>query len=124
MLTCFALAALAAAATADIPALAREVEADARALTRQTEINPAFTLALEDFSDDSMALSDALRAQGLTSDLPCIFKGISEDSRARIAEFHEADTATERAMAWSGLRALLDDAILLAPMAVEAAGAE
>ncbi len=121
MLTCFALAALATAATADIPSLAREVESDARALTLRKEITPEFAGALTDFSADAMALSDALRASGLTTDLPCIFRGISEDSHVRIAELEAAQTANDRALAWSGLRGLLYDAILLAPMAAEAA---
>lgn len=121
MLTCFALATLAATSLTDIPSLAVEVETGARALTAQTEVTPDFIAQLEDFSGDSMRLSNALRAAGVTQDLPCIFRGISEDAHDRMAEFAAADDAAERAEAFNGLRALLDDAILLAPMATSAA---
>lgn len=120
MLTCLAMA-LGVAALADIPALATEVETDARVLTAQTEMSPAFLTGLEDFSTDAMALSDALRASGVTQDLPCIFRGISEDAHERVAEFQAAGTAAERDEAFTSLRALLDDAILMAPMAAGAA---
>ena len=124
MLTCLVAAAtLAATATADIPSLAAEVETGARALTAQTEITPAFLTGLDEFSTDAMALSTALRAAQVEQDLPCIFRGISEDSHERVAEFQAADTQVERDMAFAGLRALLDDAILIAPMAAEAATA-
>ena len=129
MLTCLAaVAALATTATAnipaDIPSLAAEVETGARALTAQTEITPAFLTGLNEFSADAMALSDALRAAHVEQDLPCIFRGISEDSHERVAEFQAANTTVERDMAFAGLRALLDDAILIAPMAAQAATAE
>ncbi len=121
MLTCIALATLAAAHLTEIPALAHEVETEARALTIQTEITPAFFTDLEDFSADAMLLSTSLREAGVTQDLPCIFRGISEDAALRVAEFHAADDEAERLSAWIGLRVLLDDAILLAPMAAGAA---
>jgi hypothetical protein len=125
MLTCLVAAAtLAATATADIPSLAAEVEAEARALTAQSEINPAFLAGLDEFSADAMTLSHALRAANVEQDLPCIFRGISEDSHERVAEFQAADSAEERDMAFAGLRALLDDAILIAPMAAQAVAAQ
>lgn len=121
MLTCLAMA-LAVVSLGDIPALAAEVEADARTLTAQTEVTPDFLVQLNDFSAESMQLSDSLRAAGVTEDLPCIFRGISEDSHTRAAEMQDASlTAAARADAFAGLRALLDDAILLAPMAATAA---
>ncbi|MGE0597088.1 MAG: hypothetical protein AB7P07_12045 [Hyphomonadaceae bacterium] len=123
MLACLALAFTALTLT-DIPGLAQEVEADARALTAQTEMTPAFLAGLEDFSADAMQLSDALRSAGVTQDLPCIFRGISEDAHARAAEFQAASDSGARDHAFAELRALLDDAILLAPMAAEAANAE
>ncbi|MDX2276971.1 MAG: hypothetical protein NW206_16090 [Hyphomonadaceae bacterium] len=58
----------------------------------------------------------------MTEDLPCIFRGISEDAHARAAEMQDATLSpAARADAFTGLRALLDDAILLAPMAATAA---
>ncbi|GAM98489.1 hypothetical protein U91I_02122 [alpha proteobacterium U9-1i] len=114
--------ALAGAVTlSEIPTLAAEVEGDARALAAQTEVNATFIAGLEDFSSDALRLSDSLREAGVTQDMPCIFRGISEDARERVEEFQAADTATERTMAFNGLKALLDDAILLAPMAAGAA---
>jgi hypothetical protein len=121
MLTCLAMA-LSIVSLGDIPALAAEVEADAQALTVQTEASADFLAQLDDFSADAMQLSDSLRAAGVTEDLPCIFRGISEDARERAAEMQDAAlTAHARADAFAGLRALLDDAILLAPMAATAA---
>lgn len=121
--TCLALATLGLVSTAEIPALAAEVEAEARVLTAQTEINDAFLAGLEGFSADAMRLSDSLRAANVEADLPCIFRGIAEDAAERVAEFQAADTAAERETAFTGLRVLLDDAILIAPMAAEAATA-
>lgn len=121
MLTCLAMA-LSVVSLGDIPALAGHVEADARTLTAQTEISADFLAQLNHFSEESMQLSDSLRAAGVTQDLPCIFRGISEDARARAAEMQDAAlTEGARADAFAGLRALLDDAILLAPMAGTAA---
>lgn len=120
--TCLALATLGLVSAAEIPTLAAEVEAEARVLTAQTEINPAFLAGLEDFSADAMRLSDSLRQiEGVEADLPCIFKGIAEDAAERVAEFQAADTPGERETAFTGLRVLLDDAILIAPMAASAA---
>jgi len=124
MLTCVALTFLGAASFGDLSALAVEVEAGARELTAQTEITPAFLEQISDFSGDSERLSIALRQAGVEQDLPCIFHGIAEDARERIVEFREADTASERTVAFTNLRVLLDDAILIAPMAASAAADE
>ncbi|MBL8530467.1 MAG: hypothetical protein JNK94_01925 [Hyphomonadaceae bacterium] len=121
MLICAALATLATVSLAEIPTLATEVESEARALTAQTTITPAFLAGLEDFSGDAMRLSEALREAGVEQDLPCIFRGIAEDAAERVTEFQAADTEAERRMAFDGLRALLNDAILIAPMAAGAA---
>lgn len=121
MLTCLAMAAALAASQPAIPALAQEIEAEARALTIAGETGPAFFTALGDFSNDAMALSDALRAAGVTQDLPCIFRGISEDAEARLEEFQSATTEAARQSALIALRVLLDDAILLAPIAAREA---
>jgi len=115
------MALLATASLAEIPTLAAEVEAEARVLTAQSEITPTFLAGLQDFSSDSMRLSDALREAGVEQDLPCIFRGIAEDAQARVAEFQTADTPAERDTAFTELRVLLDDAILIAPMAAGAA---
>jgi hypothetical protein len=119
MLTCLAL--MLNVGLADLPALAVEIETEARALTAQTEVTPALLAGIEEFSTDSERLSAALREAGVEQDLPCIFHGIAEDARARAAELQAADTAAERADAFTNLRVLLDDAILIAPMAASAA---
>ncbi|MEJ0059927.1 MAG: hypothetical protein WDM79_10300 [Terricaulis sp.] len=98
MLTCLALVALAASALTDVSSLATEVENRGPALTAQTEITAAFFTDLEDFSGDSMRLSNALRAAGVAQDLPCIFRGISEDAHVRAAEF-QARRMSNRARA-------------------------
>lgn len=118
MLTCLAL--MLTVGAAELPSLAAEVETEARALTAQTEITPTFLAGIEDFSQDSEQLSASLRELGVAQDLPCIFHGISQDALVHMHELQEADTATERDMAFSALRALLDDAILIAPMAAAA----
>ncbi len=119
MLTCLAL--MLNVSLAELPSLATEVEAEARTLTAQTEITPAFLTGIEEFSGDAERLSVALRAAGVEQDLPCIFHGIAEDARERAAEFQAADDQAERDAAFMNLRVLLDDAILIAPMAASAA---
>lgn len=119
MLTCVAF--LFTVSVAELPSLAGEIEAEARALTAQTEITPGFLAGIEDFSGDAERFSAALREAGVEQDLPCIFHGIAEDARARAAELREADSAEERRAAFTHLRVLLDDAILIAPMAASAA---
>jgi hypothetical protein len=123
MFACFAFAAaLTAAPMEAIPSLSAEVSEGARALivmTREPQTPAAFGAALTDFADDSMALSVALREAGAAADLPCIFKGIAEDARTRAIDLETAE-GFARTHALSELRALLDDAILLAPQAAEA----
>jgi hypothetical protein len=119
MLTCLAL--MLNVSLAELPSLATEVEAEARTLTAQTEITQAFLTGIEEFSGDAERLSVALRAAGVEQDLPCIFHGIAEDARERAAEFQAADDQAERDAAFMNLRVLLDDAILIAPMAASAA---
>jgi len=121
MITCIAAATFALTSLPGIPALAHHVEAEARALTAQTQVSDQFITDLHTFSDDAMALSDSLRADGITQDLPCIFRGISQDTQVRITEFQSATTDTQRHMAFEDLHALLSDAILIAPMAASAA---
>ncbi len=119
MLTCLAL--MLTVSLTELPSLATEVEAEARSLTAQTEVTPAFLAGIEEFSGDAERLSVALRAAGVEQDLPCIFHGIAEDARERATQFQEADTQAERDEAFTNLRVLLDDAILIAPMAASAA---
>lgn len=119
MLTCLAF--MLTASLTELPALATEVETEARALTVQTEVTPALLAGIEDFSGDAERLSVALRQAGVEQDLPCIFHGIAEDARERSAALQAADTAEERDAAFVSLRVLLDDAILIAPMAAGAA---
>jgi hypothetical protein len=119
MLTCLAL--MLNVSLAELPSLATEVEAEARTLTAQTEITPAFLTGIVEFSGDAERLSVALREAGVEQDLPCIFHGIAEDARERAAEFQAADNQAERDAAFMNLRVLLDDAILIAPMAASAA---
>jgi hypothetical protein len=119
MLTCLALAL--GVAMADLPALATEVETAARTLTAQSEVTPGLLAGIEEFSVDAERLSVSLREAGVEQDLPCIFHGIAEDARVRATELQAADTEAERAEAFTNLRVLLDDAILIAPMAASAA---
>jgi hypothetical protein len=119
MLTCLALAL--GVSLADLPALAAEVETEARALTAQTEVTPGLLAGIEEFSVDAERLSVSLREAGVEQDLPCIFHGIAEDARVRATDLQAADTEAERAEAFTNLRVLLDDAILIAPMAASAA---
>jgi hypothetical protein len=119
MLTCLAL--VLGVSFAELPSLAIEVEGEARTLTAQTEITPEFLAGIEDFSVDAERLSVSLREIGVEQDLPCIFHGIAEDARVRATELQAADTPAERETAFTNLRVLLDDAILIAPMAAAAA---
>jgi hypothetical protein len=124
MLACLTILTLATAPMSPIAPLAQTVEADARALRADLAQadQPAYQAELKAFSDDAMALSRALREAGLTDDLPCIFKGISEDTLVKADAVRTASPPL-RPIAESQLAALLDDAILLAPMAAEAASA-
>lgn len=119
MLTCAAL--MLTVSLAELPTLATEVETGARALTAQTEVTPGFLAAIQEFSGDAERLSAALREAGVEQDLPCIFHGIADDARERVTELQAADTQAERDHAFTNLRVLLDDAILIAPMAAAAA---
>jgi hypothetical protein len=118
MLTCVAL--MLTVSLTELPTLATEVEADARTLTAQTELTPDLISGIADFSGDAERFSVALREAGVEQDLPCIFHGIAQDARERIVELQAADTAEEREEAFTNLRVLLDDAILIAPMAAAA----
>ena len=121
MLTCLAL--VLGVSLAEIPSLAAEVESAARTLSVQTEVTPEFLADLEDFSADAERFSVSLREAGVEQDLPCIFHGIAEDARERASDLRGSSTGAERASALTDLRVLLDDAILIAPIAAsEVAG--
>jgi hypothetical protein len=122
MLTCAAL--MLTVSLAELPSLATQVETEARALTAQTEVTPEFLADLRDFSGDAERLSAALREAKVEQDLPCIFHGIGEDARERATAIETADTPAARTQALADLRVLLDDAILIAPMAAAAAADE
>jgi len=119
MITCVAM--ILGVSLTEIPSLAMNVEAEARALSAQTEVTPGFLTDLQQFSGDSERLSVALRQAGVEQDLPCIFHGIGADTLERVTELQAADTPGERTTALTNLHALLDDAILIAPMAASAA---
>jgi hypothetical protein len=102
-----------------IPELAGRVELEAAALSREAPKGagtPPFNARLKDFAAHSMELSQALRAAGAASDLPCIFKGISEDAQARADEII-GKVGPDRSFAVDALQALLQDAVDLAPQA-------
>lgn len=120
MITCLAMA-LTVAALPDIPALAGRVETEARGLNAQNAVNARFMTDLNTFSTDAELLSASLRAAGVAQDLPCIFHGISQDAHERIDTFQNAASAGDRDRAFTDLHALLSDAILIAPMAAQAA---
>jgi len=119
MFVCLAL--MLGVSLADLPPLAAEVESEARELILQTAVTPALIADIGEFSADAERLSASLREAGVEQDLPSIFHGIAEDARARASELQSADTPAERAEAFTNLRVLLEDAILIAPMAAGAA---
>lgn len=119
MLTCLAM--ILTVSVTELPSMAADVEAQARTLSAQTEVTTEFLTGITEFSGDAERFSVALRQAGVEQDLPCIFHGIAEDARERVVEFQAADTPEERAEAFADLRVLLDDAILIAPMAAAAA---
>jgi hypothetical protein len=121
------LAALAVAtAPMTLPALASQVQTEAASLTREAPKaagTAGFDLKLTHFADTAMTLSTTLRAAGAPGDLPCIFKGISEDARAQAETLKAAQTKLDRQMALDELLVLLDDAQALAPQAANPAAA-
>ena len=120
MITCLAMV-LNVATLADIPALASQVEAEARRINGLTAVNTEFMSDLDQFSSDAELLSASLRAAAVAQDLPCIFHGISQDAHERIDTFQHAATPGDRDRAFTDLHALPSDAILIAPMAAQAA---
>jgi len=123
MLACLALvAALSVNTTTDeIPALTAEIEAQARELAIETRLTPELLTQIDHFSNDTARLSRLLQGAGVRQDMPCLFRGIAKDARARATEFIAASNQTERDAAFMNLRVLMDDAALMAPLAATAA---
>lgn len=122
MLTCLALvAAFNTSSMAEIPSLTARIESEARALSSVTEVSPALVTRIGDFSADTQRLSSLLQTAGVGQDMPCVFQGIAKDARDRAAEFIDADTQGERDAAFMNLRVLMDDTVLLTPVAASAA---
>lgn len=121
MLTCLALVAFNVASLGDIPKMTSDFEAEARALSSVSEMTPDLVSRIEAFSGEARQISITLRGAGVGQDMPCTFQGIANDAQERAAEFSAADTQAEQDTAFMNLRVLMDDAVLLAPMAAAAA---
>jgi len=121
MLTCLALVAFNVTALGDISKMSSDIEAEARALATVETVSPELMQRLEAFSADAQQLSASLRGAGVGQDMPCIFQGIANDAMERAGEFAAADTQEEQDAAFMNLRVLMDDTVMLAPMAAAAA---
>lgn len=69
----------------------------------------AFKTQIADLSRLNMTAHLALKAQDPDSDLPCIFRGISEDLPKRIENIENAHDAAERKTALDEMAYLLND---------------
>lgn len=121
MLTCLALVAFNVASLGDIPKMSTDIEAEARALAAVSTISPDIVSRIETFSTNAQRLSVTLSSAGVGQDMPCIFQGIASDAQERAAEFSAADTPAEQDAALMNLRVLMDDTVMLAPLAASAA---
>lgn len=121
MLTCLALVAFNVASLGDIPKMSTDIEAEARALSAVSTMSPDFVNRIVNFSADADHLSASLRSAGVGQDMPCIFESIANDARERAAEFTTADTQAEQDAAFMNLRVLMEDTVMLAPLAASAA---
>jgi len=121
MLTCLALVAFNVSSLADIPKMMDDIEADARTLANEETISPELFARLQAFSAEAMRLSASLHQAGVGQDMPCVFQGIAHDASERAAELNDATTQAERDAALMNLRVLMDDTVMLAPMAAAAA---
>jgi hypothetical protein len=121
MLTCLALVAFNVTSLADIPKMTDDIEADARMLAAEETINPELFARLQAFSAEAQRLSTSLHQAGVGQDMPCVFQGIAQDALERVEELSAADTQAERDAALMNLRVLMDDTIMVAPMAAAAA---
>lgn len=121
MLTCLALVAFNVASLGDIPKMATDLEAEARTLAAVSTMSPEFVARIEAFSSDARRLSASLHNAGVGQDMPCIFQGIASDAQERAAEFNGAGTQAEQDAAFMNLRVLMEDTVMLAPLAASAA---
>lgn len=121
MLTCLALVAFNVTALGDISQMSSDIEAEARALAAVESVSPELLQRLEEFSADAQQFSASLRRAGVGQDMPCIFQGIANDAMERAGEFAAADTQEEEDAALMNLRVLMDDTVMLAPLAAAAA---
>lgn len=121
MLTCLALVAFNVASLGDIPKMSADIEAEARSLAAVSTISPGFISRIEGFSADAQRFSVTLSSAGVGQDMPCIFQSIASDARERVAEFSAADTPAEQDTALMNLRVLMEDTVMLAPLAASAA---
>lgn len=121
MLTCLALVAFNVASLSDIPKMTSDFETEALSLSAESSFSPDLVSRIQAFSSDARALSASLRGAGVGQDMPCIFQGIAADAQERAEEFATADTQAEQDAAFMNLRVLMDDAVMLAPMAAAAA---
>ncbi len=121
MLTCLALISFNVASLGEIPKMSSDLEAEARALAAVSTVSPGFVSRIESFSADAQRLSTSLSSAGVGQDMPCIFQGIASDARERATEFSAADTPAEQDAALMNLRVLMDDTVMLAPLAASAA---
>lgn len=121
MLTCLALVAFNVASLGDIPKMTSHFETEARALASMNAASPDLVARIHAFSGEAHDLSAAFHGAGVGQDMPCIFQGIANDAEERAAEFTAASTQAEQDTAFMNLRVLMDDAVLLAPMAAAAA---
>ncbi|MBL8547689.1 MAG: hypothetical protein JNL81_14575 [Hyphomonadaceae bacterium] len=121
MLTCLALVAFNVASLSDIPKMTSDFENEARALSSESTVSADLVTRIQAFSTDARHLAVSLRGAGVGQDMPCIFQGIAADAEERAEEFAAADTQAEQDVAFMNLRVLMDDAVLLAPMAAAAA---
>ena len=121
MLTCLALVAFNVASLGDIPKMSSDIETEARALAAVNVVTPEFVTRIEAFSADAQLFSASLGSAGVGQDMPCIFQSIASDARQRAAEFSAADTRSEQDAALMNLRVLMDDTVMLAPLAASAA---
>lgn len=109
-----------AAQIADAQALTLEIERRARELRTQTDATAELLVSIATLSQDSARLAFLLQDLRVEMDLPCIFAGISHDTREAGLRLQDTGSSAARDDAWAALRVVLDDAILIAPMAASA----
>ncbi len=101
--------------------IAVEAEARADALQRNPAA-PAVPLALDDpllteldeFALAALTLSRAIEAADGPEDLKCIFRGMSEDAGARVADLEAAETRADQSRAYAEIARLTRQAEHLA----------